>query len=138
MFLCPQSDCPSDTMALTSTKQRKELGERLQSERERLGYTQEQIASLLGVPLDQYQRYETGESDPGLFRMTRLAAIGFDANFVITTERHNPMREENELLSRFRSLSMHGKSSLFMTLDALERLAPNLRRTIRKTLRSKK
>ena len=46
-------------MALTSTKQRKELGERLQSERERLGYTQEQIASLLGVPLDQYQRYET-------------------------------------------------------------------------------
>ena len=38
-------------MALTSTKQRKELGERLQSERERLGYTQEQIASLLGVPL---------------------------------------------------------------------------------------
>ncbi len=125
-------------MALTSTKQRKELGERLQSERERLGYTQEQIASLLGVPLDQYQRYETGESDPGLFRMTRLAAIWFDANFVITTERHNPVREENELLSRFRSLSMHGKSSLFMTLDALERLAPNLRRTIRKTLRSKK
>lgn len=138
MLLRPQSDCPSDTMALTSTKQRKELGERLQSERERLGYTQEQIASLLGVPLDQYQRYEIGESDPGLFRMTRLAAIGFDANFVITTERHNPVREENELLSRFRSLSMHGKSSLFMTLDALERLAPNLRRTIRKTLRSKK
>ena len=101
MLLRPQSDCPSDTMALTSTKQRKELGERLQSERERLGYTQEQIASLLGVP-------------------------------------HNPVREENELLSRFRSLSMHGKSSLFMTLDALERLAPNLRRTIRKTLRSKK
>lgn len=33
--------------------------------------------------------------------MTRLAAIGFDANFVITTERHNPVREENELLSRF-------------------------------------
>ena len=125
-------------MALTSTKQRKELGERLQSERERLGYTQEQIASLLGVPLDQYQRYETGESDPGLFRMTRLAAIRLDANLVINTERHNPVREENELLSRFRSLSMHGKSSLFMTLDALERLAPNLRRTIRKTLRSKK
>lgn len=123
-------------MSLTSTKQRKELGERLCSERERLGYTQQQITSLLGVPLDQYQRYETGELDPGVFRMTRLAAVGFDVLFIITTERHNPVREENELLARFRSLSMHGKASLFATLDALERLAPNIRRTIRKTLRT--
>lgn len=125
-------------MALTSTKKRKEIGSRLQTERERLGYAQEQIASLLGVPLDQYLRYETGELDPGVFRMTRLAAIGFDILFVITAERHTPINEENELLDRFRELSNHGKASLFMTLDALERLAPNLRRTVRKALRSKK
>ncbi|MCG5030224.1 helix-turn-helix transcriptional regulator [Mesosutterella sp. OilRF-GAM-744-9] len=125
-------------MALTSTKKRRDIGERLRSERERLGYTPEQIASLLGVPLEQYQRYETGELDPGVFRMTRLAAIDFDILYVITSERHTPINEENELLDRFRELSRHGKASVFMTLDALERLAPNLRRTIRKTLRSKK
>ena len=125
-------------MALTSTKKRRDIGERLRSERERLGYTPEQIASLLGVPLEQYQRYETGELDPGVFRMTRLAAVDFDILYVITSERHTPINEENELLDRFRELSRHGKASVFMTLDALERLAPNLRRTIRKTLRSKK
>lgn len=126
------------TMALTSTKQRKEIGARLQAERERLGYTQEQITSLLGVPLEQYQRYETGEGDPGVFRMTRLAAIGFDVLFVITAERHAPVNEENELLNRFRELSSRGKASIFMTLDALERLAPNIRRTVRNALRAKK
>ncbi len=125
-------------MALTSTRQRREIGERLLAERERLGYTETQIASLLGIPLDQYQRYETGESDPGVFRMTRLAAVGFDVLFIITTERHNPAKEENELLARFRELSSRGKASVFATMDALERLAPNIRRTIRKTLRSKK
>lgn len=125
-------------MALTSTKKRRDIGDRLRSERERLGYTSEQIASLLGVPLEQYQRYETGELDPGVFRMTRLAAIDFDILYIITSERHTPINEENELLDRFRELSRHGKASVFMTLDALERLAPNLRRTIRKTLRSKK
>ena len=125
-------------MALTSTRQRREIGARLQAERERLGYTEQQIASLLGVPLDQYQRYESGELDPGVFRMTRVAAIGFDILYVITAERHSPVNEENELLSRFRELSSRGKTSVFMTLDALERLAPNLRRTIRNTLRSSK
>lgn len=125
-------------MALTSTRQRREIGARLQAERERLGYTEQQIASLLGVPLDQYQRYESGELDPGVFRMTRVAAIGFDILYVITAERHSPVNEENELLSRFRELSSRGKTSVFMTLDALERLAPNLRRTIRNTLRSTK
>lgn len=125
-------------MALTSTRQRREIGARLQAERERLGYTEQQIASLLGVPLDQYQRYESGELDPGVFRMTRVAAIGFDILYVITAERHSPVNEENELLARFRELSSRGKTSVFMTLDALERLAPNLRRTIRNTLRSTK
>ena len=93
---------------------------------------------LWDAAADQYLRYETGELDPGVFRMTRLAAIGFDILFVITAERHTPINEENELLDRFRELSNHGKASLFMTLDALERLAPNLRRTVRKALRSKK
>ena len=119
------------SMATVLSKRRREFGERLRTERERLGYTELQIAQLLGVPLQTYQKYEEGQEDPGIFRMPRLNDCGFDILFIITSERHNPIEEENELLARFRELSNRGRNSIFMTLDALERLAPNLRQTIR-------
>lgn len=124
-------------MATVLAKRRREFGERLRTERERLGYTELQIAQLLGVPLEMYQKYELGQEDPGIFRMPRLNDCGFDILFVITSERHNPVEEESELLARFRELSNRGRDSIFMTLDALERLAPNLRQTIRNKWRNK-
>ena len=114
-------------MATTSTKKRQEIGERLRHERERLGYTKQQIAQLLGVPIPAYERFENGDDDPGVYRLPRLAACGFDVMFIITAERHVPVAEENELLSRFRDLSQRGRASIFSTMDALERLAPNLK-----------
>ncbi|CDE77915.1 helix-turn-helix transcriptional regulator [Parasutterella secunda] len=124
-------------MATVLAKRRREFGERLRTERERLGYTELQIAQLLGVPLEMYQKYELGQEDPGIFRMPRLNDCGFDILFIITSERHNPVEEESELLARFRELSNRGRDSIFMTLDALERLAPNLRQTIRNKWRNK-
>ena len=124
-------------MATVLSKRRREFGERLRTERERLGYTELQIAQLLGVPLEMYQKYELGQEDPGIFRMPRLNDCGFDILFIITSERHNPVEEESELLARFRELSNRGRDSIFMTLDALERLAPNLRQTIRNKWRNK-
>ena len=121
-------------MALTTTKQQRVLGERLRDERERLGYTELQIAQLLGIPLEQYQAEERGEVDPGLFSMPRLDACGFDVYFIVTGTRNKPVQEESELLQRFRELSAKGRASIFMTLDALERLAPNLRRRIRQKI----
>lgn len=123
-------------MATVLAKRRREFGERLRTERERLGYTELQIAQLLGVPLERYQEYEEGKEDPGIFNMPRLRDCGFDIMFVITSERHNPIEEESELLARFRELSHRGRDSIFMTLDALERLAPNLRKTIRSKWKS--
>lgn len=124
-------------MATVLAKRHREFGERLRTERERLGYTELQIAQLLGVPLEMYQKYELGQEDPGIFRMPRLNDCGFDILFIITSERHNPVEEESELLARFRELSNRGRDSIFMTLDALERLAPNLRQTIRNKWRNK-
>ena len=98
-------------MATTSTKKRQEIGERLRHERERLGYTKQQIAQLLGVPIPAYERFENGDDDPGVYRLPRLAACGFDVMFIITAERHVPVAEENELLSRFRDLSQRGRAS---------------------------
>ena len=124
-------------MATVLAKRRREFGERLRTERERLGYTELQIAQLLGVPLEMYQKYELGQEDPGIFRMPRLNDCGFDILFIITSERHNPVEEESELLARFRELSNRGRDSIFITLDAPERLAPNLRQTIRNKWRNK-
>ena len=122
-------------MALTTTKQRRAIGERLAQERRRLNYTELQIAQLLGVQLEVYLQYESGEDDPGIFSMQRLYSIGFDVMFIITGDRYRPVQEESELLNRFRELSLRGKTSVFMTLDALERLAPNLKENIKKKIR---
>lgn len=118
------------------SKKRAEIGARLKSERERLGYTTKQIAQLMGVTLDVYATYETGQGDPGVYRLPRLSACGFDVLYILTAERHRPMEEENELLSRFRELSQRGRASVFTTIDALERLAPNLRKEFNKRFRS--
>ncbi len=123
-------------MALAVSKQHKAVAARLKAERERLGFSEKQIAQLIGIPIEKYQTVEAGDCDPGLFCMARLTACGFDVNFIITNERLRPLQEESELLQRFRELSNKGKSTVFMTLDALERLAPNLRSTIRKNIRS--
>jgi transcriptional regulator with XRE-family HTH domain len=123
-------------MALTTTRERKEIGARLRDERERLGYTEEQIAQLLGIPIGEYLKMEEGESDPGIFRMPRLSSVGFDILYIITEQRYIPGHEENILLERFRLLSLRGKASVFTTLDALERLAPNLKRKIRSATRN--
>ena len=118
------------------SKKRAEIGARLKSERERLGYTAKQIAQLMGVTLDVYATYENGQGDPGVYRLPRLSACGFDVLYILTAERHRPMEEENELLSRFRELSQRGRASVFTTIDALERLAPNLRKEFNKRFRS--
>lgn len=117
-------------------KKRQEIGERLRHERERLGYTKQQIAQLLGVPIPAYERFENGDDDPGVYRLPRLAACGFDVMFIITAERHVPVAEENELLSRFRDLSQRGRASIFSTMDALERLAPNLKQEFRRRFKN--
>ena len=123
-------------MATTSTKRRQETGARLREERCRLGYTEQQIAQLLGVPITVYQAYEKGDDDPGIYRMPRLSACGFDILYIMTTERHIAIEEENELLTRFRDLSQRGRASIFTTMDALERLAPNLRQEFRRRFKN--
>lgn len=54
-------------MALTTTKQRRMIGERIRDERERLGYTELQIAQLLGIPLETYQAQERGIRSGAVF-----------------------------------------------------------------------
>ncbi len=116
--------------ALANSKQKQEIGARLKSERERLGYTELQIAQLLGVSPETYCQIEAGEVDPGIYSMPRLSDIGFDILYIIMEVRHIPGIEEDALLRRYRSLSLRGKTTVFNTLDALERLGPNIKKKI--------
>lgn len=116
----------------TVSQKRKDIGSRLKSERERLGYSDRQIAQLMGIPLNAYLECELGAADPGIYRLPRLAAVGFDVMYILTAERTSPIAEEAELLKRFRELSQRGQNSIFLTLDSLEKIAPNLRERVAK------
>lgn len=52
-----------------------DLGERIRENRERLQYTQQQLAELLGVSVSQICRYEKGESVPLRENIVSLASI---------------------------------------------------------------
>lgn len=110
----------------------RDRGTRLRLERDRLGFNSQQVASLLGISTDTLARYENG-AEPNVRSLSLLHSVGFDIVYVVSGEKSVkaaplPRNEENELLKRFRELSLRGRSSVFLTLDALERLAPNLRR----------
>ena len=85
-------------MALTTTKQRKEIGGRLRTERERLNYTAQQIAQLIGVTPEIYVTYELGEADPGIFCMPRLSACVDVVE--IDAASHNGVDDARELRER--------------------------------------
>ncbi len=110
----------------------RDRGARLRAERERLGLSAMKVAHLLGVSTDTLARYESG-AEPSVRSLSVLHAAGFDIVYIVSGEAGappapQPRDEESELLKRFRELSQRGRVSVFMTLDALERLAPNLRR----------
>ena len=53
--------------------------ERLKIERKNAGYTQEQMAKLLGIKQPSYIRYENGSSEPSLETLCQIADI-FDVS----------------------------------------------------------
>ena len=53
----------------------REVGDRLRQMRKTKGYTQQQMADLVGVHRTTYTRYETGTVDPSLEILCHLADI---------------------------------------------------------------
>lgn len=115
-------------MQSSSINPRYEIGERLSLERDRLGYTDHQIANLLAIPLLHYQECRKGASELSSMQFLRLSHAGFDILFIISGKRHLPNEEEIILLRKYRKLSSRGKESIFTTLDALLQISPNVRK----------
>ena len=51
------------------------FGDKLREARKNKGYTQEQIAHLLGIAKSTYTGYEKGVREPDLFKIKRLVEV---------------------------------------------------------------
>lgn len=49
------------------------FNERLKYQRESSGYTQKQMAELIGIAPRSYQRYESGEREPNIATLVQIA-----------------------------------------------------------------
>lgn len=63
------------------------LGDRLKSERKRLGQTQEQTASVGDVTVQTQRKYENNSRSPSADYLERMSAQGFDVQYLITGAR---------------------------------------------------
>jgi transcriptional regulator with XRE-family HTH domain len=96
-------------------------GMRLLEERKRLGFTQQEIAGLIGVQLTMPGRYERGQAAPGGDVLVAFAAIGGDVQYVLTGQRSSSQMtpDEKKLLAGFRKLDLRGQISMLGMLDVL-------------------
>ncbi len=80
------------------------MHERIKTERERLGYSQEELAKKLGTTRVTQGKYETGKTQPTTKYLLALQDIGADIYYIFTG---NPSSnslsiEEQLLLKKFR------------------------------------
>lgn len=73
------------------------LGERLYDLRAKAGYSQEQLAELLGVSRQAVSRWEVGQGKPEIDNVVKLAQIyQVSVDYVLTGEQHVPSVSEVE------------------------------------------
>lgn len=60
------------------------FGERLESERKRLGWSQETMASKGGVAKRTYCNYESGDREPGAAFLQAIGEYGTDVQYILT------------------------------------------------------
>jgi len=80
------------------------IGERLKSERERLGLTQPEFAEAAGAKKRTLIDWEKGVSSPTAVQLAALATIGADVLYVLTGQRSQPAPPAAGLPPRVRAL----------------------------------
>ncbi|MBK0032708.1 helix-turn-helix transcriptional regulator [Erwinia sp. S43] len=84
-----------------------QLGDRLRQERERLGFTQTEMAKIGGVAFRTYCDYEAGKTEPKSSLLEALHVAGADVLFIITglkSPTQNISTEEQILVENYRSM----------------------------------
>jgi len=97
------------------------IGERLKSERTRLGFNQTEFAAIGGVQRRAQLFYEQDERRPDAGYLQAVARLGVDVQFVVTGVRSGQAlsMDEEQLLARFRSLDLIGKARLLGMVEGI-------------------
>lgn len=80
------------------------ISERLKTERERLGLSQQALADLLEISLRSQQNYEKGDRMPDAAYLSAIAAAGADVLYILTGQRSQAVPEQATLSPRQRAL----------------------------------
>ena len=91
------------------------FGRRLAEERNRLGYTQNSLATLMVKTARTQIKYESGETMPDGLYLIKLYQLGADVTYILTGERMKGVLtpEEMALLNGFNALDERGKAGVF-------------------------
>lgn len=97
------------------------LGDRIRTERERLGLSQTDFARVAGDTKQTVFSWETGKTAPSGIQLAALAEKGADVLYIITGTRAiaSLTHEEAALLDNYRAASEDGRRALRATGSAL-------------------
>lgn len=100
------------------------MGMRLQEERKRLGYNQEDFSRLMGVSRRTQVSYESREMNAGLQYLSKAQAEGLDIFYIIsgrtvTGDQQQLSESEANLLKTYRRLDQQDKESLMIVAQSL-------------------
>lgn len=100
----------------TDERIRGDMGERLRSERKRLGLSQTEMATIAGGSLRAQQTYEAGKRTPTAEYLAALVGAGVNVAFILTGNREDAREPadslEAALLCAFRALSSTAKAAI--------------------------
>lgn len=110
------------------------MGMRLQDERKRLGYSQEDFSLLMGVSRRTQVSYETRDKNAGLIYLSKAQAKGLDIYYIIsgnaiTAEEQQLSESEADLLKAYRNLDQQEKDSLMTIAHLLAKSSSSTKKT---------
>ena len=95
------------------------FGDKLREARKNKGYTQEQIAHLLGIAKSTYTGYEKGVREPDLFKIKRLVEVlDVDSSWLLGVD-DSPSSitaAEYQAIKKYRALDERGRMAVDSTL----------------------
>ena len=103
------------------------MGKRIRTQREHLGFTQAELAAMLGVSENAVTQYESGRSSPRRERVPALLKVlGKSINWLLTGEEPEEevkaqTRQEQAILIKARQLSPESQEILLRMIDALKK-----------------
>lgn len=100
------------------------IGERLKSERRRLGFSQEDFAAVAGVTRRPYADWESGNTSPTAVQLAKFAGAEVDVLYVVTGQRSvaavpTLAPDEAALLDNYRNSPKEARDALKATSAAL-------------------